>query len=217
MQIDEEINIILGGSKIDIVDTAKNLGVTFNKTLTWSDHINQASGRTYGMLRSLWATQHFTPLKVRILLAKTYLLPALLYASEIFTGCNSKDMRKLNVTFNNIIRYIYGLKRFDHITQYCCRIFNMPFSNYLKFKNVIFIHKIIMTQEPKYLYDRLQFSRSRRGKSITQFRHRDHASECQFFVLSIRLWNQLPNNIQTTVNAIRFRKLLVEYFSLYSS
>lgn len=217
MQIDEEINIILGGSKIDIVDTAKNLGVTFNKTLTWSDHINQASGRTYGMLRSLWATQHFTPLKVRILLAKTYLLPALLYASEIFTGCNSKDMRKLNVTFNNIIRYIYGLKRFDHITQYCCRIFNMPFSNYLKFKNVIFIHKIIMTQEPKYLYDRLQFSRSRRGKSITQFRHRDHASECQFFILSIRLWNQLPNNIQTTVNAIRFRKLLVEYFSLYSS
>lgn len=209
----DEINIFLGDSKIDVVNTVRNLGIVFNKTLTWSDHIHISCGRTYSMLRSLWITQYFTPPKIRMLLAKTYLVPTLLYSSELFTGCNARDMKKLNTTFNNITRYIFGLGKFDHVSEYSSRIFGISLDNYLKIKNLVFLHKIIMTKAPNYLYERLEFTRSSRTNDIIQIRHRDTASERQFFILTIRLWNQLSNNMQNTSNAIKFKKLLMQYFS----
>lgn len=208
-----EIDISIGGARIKQVNTARNLGVTFNWTLTWSDHISQACGRVYSKLRSLWATQYFTPLSIRTLLAKTYLLPTLSYGSEIFSGCSSCDMRKLNTTYNNIVRYVYGLKKFDRVTPFSRRFMQLPFNKFLNMKCLIFLHNIIVKKEPEYLYDRLKFARSQRGRYIIQLRHRNHASECQFFIMSIRLWNQLPNYLQSTDNAIKFRKLLNDYLN----
>lgn len=212
VKIESQIDIFLGGTKIDIVSSVRNLGVIFNNTLTWSDHINRSCGRVYCMLRSLWTTQYYTPLKIRLLLAKTYILPTLLYSSEVFYGCNSKDTLKLKTTFNNVVRYIYGLKKFDHISQYSNRIFGMTFDNYLMQKNLVLLHKIVMTKMPKYLFIRLQFTRSSRGNGIIQFRHNDTASERQFFILTIRLWNQLPAYIQNTSNAIKFKNLLSQLY-----
>ncbi|XP_075150444.1 uncharacterized protein LOC142224546 [Haematobia irritans] len=38
-----DVNIHLGGTRIEIVPKAKNLGVVFNEHLSWTDHINMAS------------------------------------------------------------------------------------------------------------------------------------------------------------------------------
>lgn len=212
VKINDDINIYLGDSKIEIVETVKNLGVVFNKSLNWSDHINQTCGRIYGMLRSLWITQHFTPPKIRMLLAKTYLLPTLLYSSELFAGCNTYDTRKLNTTFNNIVRYVFGLSRFDHVSQYSHRILGISLNDYLKFKNLLFLHKIIYTKEPQYLFNRLIPTRSPRNNGFRQLKHRDTASKKQFFIYTINLWNHLPSNIQYISNAIKFKQILTQYF-----
>lgn len=206
------INVNLNGTRIELVHAAKNLGVTFNRTLTWSDHINQVCGRTYAMLRSLWCSQHFTPLRIRMMLAKSYLIPTFLYCCEVFAACNATDKRKLVTTFNNITRYIFDLQRFDHVSPYSKRIFGMTFDNYLKLKRLIFLHKIIVTKEPKYLYNKLTFTSSLRNNSIRTFKFRKSASYNQFYISTIYLWNHLPTDIQLTSNAIKFKKLLTSYF-----
>ncbi|XP_075150912.1 uncharacterized protein LOC142225021 [Haematobia irritans] len=66
VDIGDNVNIYLGSTQIEIVDKAKNLGVIFNKNLTWSDHISSTCGKVYSMLRNLWTTQHFTPQNIRI-------------------------------------------------------------------------------------------------------------------------------------------------------
>lgn len=213
VSIADEINIFLADSRIELVNTVRNLGVVFNRTLTWSDHISRACGRTYGMLRGLWASHNFTPHKIRLLLAKTYLLPTLLYSAELFTGCNSKDLKKLNTTFNNITRYIFGLSRFDHVSQFSNRILGVSLEKYLKFRNLVFLQKIIVTKEPKYLYNRLTFSTSQRNNNIKTFKYRDTASSNQFFILTIYLWNHLPHNLQFVGNTVKFKKLLMQYYS----
>ena len=55
-------------------------------------------------------------LKTRILIAKTYLIPYLLYGCELFGNSNSSSRRKLNVLFNNIATYVYNLGRYDHVS-----------------------------------------------------------------------------------------------------
>lgn len=149
---------------IEIVKSAKNLGITVNNSLTWSDHINYACGRTFAMLRTLWQTQHCTPTNIRTLLAKTYLMPILLYGCELFASCDTRSIRKLNVIFNNIVRYVYGLKRFRSVSHVSPQLYGISFDNLLKTRVLIFLHKIIYTNEPEHLHERLRFSRYSRGK-----------------------------------------------------
>jgi len=209
--------IMLNNQRVEYVTSAKNLGLIFNNTLSWNDHINIAVGRAYGMLRSLWATQFFTPLHIRMLLAKTYILPTLMYGCEIYANCDALRKQKLNVLFNDITRYVYGLKRYDHVSEYAKTIFGISFDNYLKLRALIMLHKIIFTQEPTYLSSRLTFSRSARNNNLINVRHKTLISERQFFVFTTRLWNQLSSDLQRTCNATRFKGLVLRYFQLKES
>ncbi|XP_075149584.1 uncharacterized protein LOC142223585 [Haematobia irritans] len=160
------------------------------------------------MLRNLWTSQSYTPLNIRILLVRTYILPTLLYGAEIFAGCEANSKKKLQTTFNNAIRYIFGLRKFDHISSFSLQVLKMPWEKYLEYKSLIFLHKIIYTRNPSYLYNRLQFARSCKGKNIIQISYRRISSQNFFLIRSIRLWNHLPSLIQTISNAQCFKNKL---------
>lgn len=205
--------IMLDNQKIEIVSTAKNLGITFNCTLTWSDHINAAAGKTFAKLRTLWNTQFFTPLNIRILLAKSYLIPTLLYGCEIYASCDSKSLTKLITSYNAILRYVFNLRKYDHISQYSKKLYGVTITDLLKIRTLILLHKIVYTHEPPYLFERIQFARSRRSNDIIHIRHRSLISEWQFFVNSVRLWNTLPSSIKFISNALHFKKALFHYYA----
>lgn len=198
---------------INYVDTAKNLGVVINRQLNWSDHIKINCGKTFSMLRNLWISQYYTPTHIRMLLAKTYLLPTLMYGCELFSSCDAVSRRRLNVTYNSIARYIFGIKRNRSISQYAKQIYNVTFNNLLSCRTLLFLHKIIYNQQPTYLYDRITFSISNRGNRINNIRYNKSISEQQFFINSIRLWSQLPPRIQVIRNANHFKTAIFEYFS----
>ena len=88
-------DIVMNGEKIKIVDAAIKLGSTFNDNLAWTNHVNTLLGQTY----------------MKRLIAKCYLLHGLVYGCEHLTSCNSVSKKKLNVLSNNIVRYVYGLRR----------------------------------------------------------------------------------------------------------
>lgn len=167
-----EHEILINNQQIEIVKSAKNLGLIFNNNLTWSNHVNSLVAQTYVKLRTLWSTQFFTPLKIRILLAKTYLIPGLTYGCELFAECDSTSNRKLNVLFNNITRYVYGLRKREHISSYTKRLYEVSLDNLLKIRVLIFLHKIIYTKQPPYLFEHLRFTTSPRGRNLVIPMHR---------------------------------------------
>lgn len=205
-------DIVLNGEKIEIVNKTRNLGIIFNNRLTWRDHVDSLVGQLYSKLRALWGAQYFTPLTIRILLAKTYLVPSLLYGCELFANCDSISRRKLNVLFNNIIRYVYGLRRFDHITSVSRNLYGVSFECLLKIRTLIFLHKVIHTQTPKYIFEKIQFFQSPRKQNIVIPRHQYLVSEYQFYIYAARLWNNLPLCQQQNSNANSFKKFLFDFF-----
>ena len=77
-------DIIIRRNKIDFVEQATTLGVIFNGRLMWSNRINVIVDKVYGMRRNLWAVIDSTPFAIHMQLAKTFLIPVLLYGSENF-------------------------------------------------------------------------------------------------------------------------------------
>ncbi|XP_075150501.1 uncharacterized protein LOC142224606 [Haematobia irritans] len=102
-----DLQIKINDQRISIVTSAKNLGIMLNSLFSWTDHVNYISGQIYARLRNLWSTQMLTPLPIRVPLAKSYLMPVLLYGCELFVSCDAACKRKLNLAFNNIIRLAF--------------------------------------------------------------------------------------------------------------
>lgn len=208
-----EPELFINNQRIEMVPTTRNLGIIFNQTLTWSNHILSATGRTYSMLRTLWNSQYFTPMTIRILLAKTYLMPTLLYGCELFANTDSVSLAKLNRAYNAIIRYVYGLKKYDHISSFQKNLYGVTFFNLLKIRTLLLLHKIIFTREPSYLFNRIQFTQSNRSNGLIPNRRKSLISDWQFYINSVCLWNELPSHIQFISNAVQFKKALYDLFS----
>ena len=205
--------ISLNQNEIAYVETAKNLGVTFNNNLTWNNHILSTIAKVYGMIRVLRVTQQFTPVKIRLLLAKTYLIPKLLYGCEIFSNCSEEYKRKLNVTYNEIARYVFNKNRFQHISSFSAQIFNLKFDHFLNFRTLCLLQKIVFKKEPSNLFHHLQFSKSNRNNQLITKKFTKSSSENHFFIYAIRLWNSLPTNLQSISNHVQFKNNLKKYLS----
>lgn len=206
-------NIFLRNEPIELVDKAKNLGVWFNKTLSWDDHISTIIGKVYGSLRNLSMSQCFTPLHTRLMLVRALLTPIFTYACEIFCCSSAFIRRKLNVAFNNITRYVYGLRRFDHVSEYTKNILGCTLDKYLEYCTIKYLHKIITSKQPPYLFEKLKISRSTRSLSLIQPRVSYQNSERQFFVHAIRLWNALPLRVRRLYNANNFGETLFRFLA----
>ena len=119
---------------IDFVSSARNLGITFNNTLTWKNHINLTLGKVYGSLHTIWPSHHLTPVNTRKMLAKTLLIPIITFGCEIFSNCDCEDRRRLNVAYNSIARYVFGLKRYDHISSFAYHYMDSLLKAYLNIR-----------------------------------------------------------------------------------
>ena len=100
--------LVIGDMPIELVQCAKNLGITLISQLSWTNHVITICGKTYAMLRNICGSQSFTSFNISMLLAKTYLIQTLLYGCELFADIDSVSRNKHNLTYNNIARYILG-------------------------------------------------------------------------------------------------------------
>lgn len=205
-------DIMLGGVTIIPSEKIKNLGVVFNRTLTWSDQVSSICGKVYGGLRRLWKLSNIIPFNIRLRLVKTLLIPYFTYGDIVLTSLSSVLRRKLNVAYNSCVRFIYKLRRYDHISIHADSIFGCSLEKYYDFRVCIALYKLIVTKQPNYLFRKLSFSNSLRTLKLNVTRRRTSSMDYAFFIRGIKLWNSLPILIKRTRNLNHFKKLCLYHF-----
>ncbi len=182
----------------------------FDKTLSWEHHINYVSGKIYGMLSCLWKVAKSTDKRFKLLLFKAYLLPHFLYADIVLFGMNGLCKRKLNMCYNSCVRFIFNLRKFDHISSYVNTVLGCSLSDYMESKAYFFILNVTKFRSPDYIYERLNFA--------VHFNENQRlivpASQCRalhdsLLVNGVKVLNSIPIVIKKlqTITAFRGRYL----------
>jgi len=205
--------IKLGNTQLSIVNKAKNLGFVLNSSLSCKDHINSVVGKIYFVLRNLRLTSEFMPSETKAHLVKQLILPIINYGATVYSKLDSSSMHKLEVVFNFATRYVFNLRRYDHISPWKTKILGCSLENYLRVRNCIFLHRIFYFKIPSYLVEKLRPSLSIRCTTfiVPQFKFLN--SERCFFINAIRLWNSLDQRIRSECNVGKFKRLVTEFFS----
>ena len=116
----------------------------------------------------------------------------------VYYTCLDQAMKRcLQVAQNNCVRFIYGLRKFDHVSS------KYPLLKWLKFENLVTYHfltftkKLISTGQPEYLSERLIFSfevHSRHLRNISNLLLPPHSSalfQRSFSYNAVKMFNSL--------------------------
>ena len=137
----------------------KNLGVTFDESLTWSKHVNLSVAKAYGKLNHAYRFKKFLSESAKWRLCEMYILSQLNYGDVILQNMSKNVSEKFQRVQNSCIRFSYGLRKYDHVSLLRKKMGQLTMSNKRMLHGLTLMFKILHDKAPKYLCDRLSFHR----------------------------------------------------------
>lgn len=154
------------------------------------------------------------PCKVKFRIAHSLLLTHILYGLEIYSGCNSSNLRRVQLIFNRIIRYVFKLRLHDHVSVYAKSFLRCSFHDFVKIRVLLALFHLIKFNINPIFAQSFQFSRSTRNSQLIIPRIFNSVYERSFLVRACRLYNELPFNLRSfDVSVIAFKQRLVNSFN----
>lgn len=204
--------VMLTNEKINYSDSVRNLGLVMNSTLSWDDHIDKVCGTVYGILRNFWKLTKLTSVKLRHRLFMSYVMPHIMYCDVVMYGMFEYSLNKLKLLFNAGVRYIFSLRKYDHISQFSKSILGCDLDTFFEFRTCSYIHKILTRKYPPYLYNKIELNHSIRTGHIKLPNNKYRIFNSSFFVQGMSKYNQLPHSIRSSTSPSRFVECYRRHF-----
>jgi len=145
-------------------------------------------------------------------LVQALLLPHIWYCDVVYSGMRQGEIDSLQLIFNACTRFVTGRRKYDSIRDVTTLILGSTLQNYLKFRYVCFMKKIMNHLVPSYLFEKITFGRSQRNLKLIIPLHRGNNRHLSFFVQVAKIWNMLPNNIKSESRINKYFELCKEFF-----
>ncbi len=212
--------VIYDSNIIPYSQSAKNLGVFIDSNLSWDNHIAEVSRRVYCSFQSLKRLQKFLPFNTKITLAQSLLLPLLDYADACFVDSRQELLNKLERLQNLAIRFIFGLRKYDHVSDFRAQLKWLPIRQRRDTHILSLLFSILNNpNSPSYLRERFEYivPRGKPCRTVSSLllrtpRHSSSRYDGSFTVRAVRLWNSLPHCIRASTSIGAFKGRIKEHF-----
>ncbi|KAL5289496.1 hypothetical protein ACFFRR_009551 [Megaselia abdita] len=89
----------------------------------------------------------------------------------------------------------------------------MPLKNFMMYHRCLFLFKLILLDEPKYLFDKLEFLRTPRFiLNLIIPSNELHGPSKRFLVHDVRFWNAIPNDVKIRNSVPTYKTKSIHYF-----
>lgn len=210
--------IYLDNTVIPYADSVRNLGFIMSENLSWSKQVGSICSKVYATLRRLRSVTQFLPLNMRRKMILALCIPHFIYCDVVFwTSLDSSCKHKLALCFNACTRYIHSLKKFDHISRFSKSILGCELSTYYSYRSSLFLKKVVLTQQPIYIFERLLFGGSARTKNIIIPTHSSSYLNRSFAVRGAVAWNALPAAAKHTPSLGKFKVMVKNHLQFQAA
>ena len=211
-------SINLDGAAVSFSNTVKNLGVTFDESLLFKDHINSIFRSSFCTLKNLKTIRsHFDRLSFETIV-HAFVTTRLDYCNSLYSGVHSIILRPLSLIQNFAARLIFRRGKFSHVTPLLIELHWLPVPYRIDFKILLFTYKAINSIGPSYLSNLITLRphlRHLRSNSaplldIPRFRSARFGNRA-FSLCAPKLWNSLPNTLRSISTLSTFKSQLKTY------
>ena len=217
--------LIVGVQPVYPVHSVRNLGVFVDSDLVMRTHVARVVSRCFAALRQLWQIRRSLPPSAVQSLVVSLVLTRLDYCNSVLAGLPVHLVRRLQSVLSASARLIYGLRRFDHVTDALLTLHWLSVPERVKFKLAVLMHRVLHGTAPDYLgpfypVSSLPGRRSLRSASTHQLLvpavRRTTIGSRSFNVCGPAVWNSLPADIADIDSLPVFRRRLKSHLFSYS-
>lgn len=178
--------------------------------MSFDAHVKEVSSKVFSRLRSLWPSYNTMSWKTRLMLLKSLILPVFTYCDSVYsTNLTAKSVRVLERAFSACIRYVFGIGRRDSINDYINRVVGCPIMEFMKYRRLVLVFKLLKSNSPEYLFR--NFNLSSRSNLVIIPRHSTSQYNKSFFVSAVSMYNSLPNAVKQSSSVVAFKRLCFEH------
>ena len=225
MRIDRsELNpVVVNGTVIPFVNSAKNLGVVLSDDLTWNSHISQIYSRVNFILYRLRYKGYNLSSQLKAKLVSALLIPHFDYACVVFHGLTKYCAERLQVLLNITIRFIFHLRKDSELSGYYRKLNWLSLDHRRNYFLGVMMYRVLTSKQPEYLFNFLWLDsgnvvrRSPRFEPSPFIRPTPITAtfENTFSIQGMALWDSIPTSIRISRTVDGFKaKLFSHYLSL---
>ena len=188
----------LHGHTLATVNSAKYLGVTLTRDLSWDTHINnicQKANKTLGFLRR---NLKISSSKIKETAYKTFVRPILEYACTVWDPSGQNNINRLEAVQRRAARFV--VNRYHNTSSVSCMIDKLQWPSLKHRRKVARLTMLrkILDEEAAFSMKNIKAAppRRRRGHSrqLVQIQCRTDYRKYSFLPNTIREWNCLPSS-----------------------
>lgn len=206
--------VTYNGAIIPLSPSVKNLGLYMDSRLDWAVQVLNVSRKVTGSLRALYRFKNFLPFKIKLMLVQALILPIIDYGDVCYLDLNADLLNKLDRLLNNCIRFIFNLRKYDHVSTYRSEINFLPIRERRNLHALTALHSILTCPTPpSYLTQYFKYLHSSHDKDLRSSNnlllhcptHHSSLVRSSFVVQSVQLWNSLPLNVRMITDRLTFK------------
>ena len=152
--------IVLGNKSLKREVDVYDLGMLLDENLTWEKHIDYVISKAYGKLKTAYLAKNFLSKKSKIAVVEYYILSQLSYCNFLMQNLSHKLILKIQKLQNACTRFIFGLRKYDHISAHFNQLMSLNMQNRRILNSASLMHKIVNNKAPTYLCSKIRYRNS---------------------------------------------------------
>jgi hypothetical protein len=181
------------------VQSARNLGVIFDSSLTMSDHISAVSKSCFLAIRDLRRIRSTLDYTTAQTIATSLIHSKVDYCNSLFLNLPRGQLDRLQLILNSAARAVSRTPRFSHISPVLKSLHWLKIDQRIHYKVLSITYKTLQSHKPSYLYNLLniQSHTSTRSSASITLKRPSVTSRLKIMDRSFThapvLWNSLPH------------------------
>lgn len=203
-------DLSIGGTLIQWVDVAKNLGVYLDSGLTFEHHCNKVYKQAMFKLKSMYNLKFLLDEATKLHLIKALIYPHLDYCSQIYYSfLTNYNQAKIQRVQNASVRFVCDLQYREHVTPHLIKLNEPRLSLRFQYLYIMLLYKVYTYKVPPYLYNLLIkrseiHSRDIRLNTFTVPRHSSSKFKCSFSYKAPLLLNPILDILDSPFSRFKF-------------
>ncbi|XP_067025693.1 uncharacterized protein [Acropora muricata] len=143
--------INIGEESISPVESCRNIGVTYDETLSFDEHIRSITKTAFWHLRNIYQIRHYLDTDSLLILVHAFSNSKLDFCNSLLIGVPKCLLKRLQSVQNAAARLVSGSRKYDHISPVRHQLHWLPVDKRIIYKILLMVFKCLHNLAPSYL------------------------------------------------------------------
>ena len=204
LKLNEPCLSVSSNISISPVSSVRNLGVVFDKHLSFHEHITKVSQACFFHIRDLRRIRPYLTLDVAATIGAALVQSKLDYCNSLFLNLPGCEIDRLQFVQNSLARAVFRSTKYSHVTPILKSLHWLKVKERIVYKTVSLTYKSIITPGQSYMSHLIEVKQpaSTRSSKLITLERPNIPSRCKLSNRSFQhaapqIWNSLPSTFRT--------------------